>query len=120
MTFPVVGLSVPAPPEIVQCASAPENVSFTGSPTPIVNREWSAGSGAYVCDVMVALGEGDGEGAGLGPGPPACGPCVSGCTDDVPGLLTMFANGTGAGAPGDPKPINAVLLTSCAGRTRTW
>src|ERR1700681_228463 len=102
-TLPVFRSSFPAPPEIVQFASAPENVSFTGSPTPMVKRDRLAGSVAYVGDAIVALGVGDGDGPGCGPGPPGCGPCVSGCTDDVPGLLTIFANGTGAGPPGEPK-----------------
>src|SRR5450755_2428826 len=108
-----LGVTEPWPPEIDQFALPPENVSLTCSPTPTVRRERFAGEVATVCEVMDAVGVGDGD----GPAVPGCGCCVSGCTDGVPGLFTMFANGTGA-PPLDTRLMNSVLA-SWAGRTRT-
>src|SRR5579862_3370821 len=109
-----LGVTVPSPPEIVQFASAPENVSLTCSPTPTVKRVRSAGAVATVCEVMVAFG------VGVGAGPlPGCGACVKGCTDCVPGLFTTLLKGTGAPLPGGPSPIMCMLLTCCGLSTRT-
>ena len=83
----------------------------------MVVRARFAGTVAYVCDVIEARGVGVGR--GWGP-PPGCGASVSGYTDDVPGLLTIFEKGTGAPLSGDvPKPRNEALLVVPGGSTRT-
>src|SRR5579872_3154850 len=116
-----LGVTLPSPPEleIDQFALLPENVSFTCSPTPTVKRDRFEGWVANVCEVMVGFGVGDGAGVGFGCGPPGCGACVNGCTPVFPGLFTTFEKGTGAPEFAGPRPTSCVLLTSCAGSTRT-